>query len=78
MHIRMLVARAIQDAGRQRPLSSGRVYDVPEVVAEGLVRDGSAELAEGSAEAPEDANAAALRAPDTKPDLPLETKRGRR
>lgn len=38
----MVVAREWQDAGQQRPLSVGQVYDLPEGVAVALIATGAA------------------------------------
>lgn len=53
MLIRMRAAVRLQDAGAERPLSMGAVYDVSDVVGRELLAHGTAELAE-------------MRAPETK------------
>lgn len=65
MRVRMLVARSLQHAGAERPLSIGEVYELPSVVARRLLESGEAEpVPVGPSE--------------TKPDqAPMDTKRKR-
>lgn len=42
MRVRMLAARFLQDAGVERPLSTGEVYELPLLVARRLVDAGDA------------------------------------
>jgi hypothetical protein len=65
MRIRMIAARILQEAGRERPLSVGVEYDAAEGVALDLIASGAA-------------TRGGLAPPETKPDAPPETKRGRR
>ena len=42
MLIRMTRYRTLQDAGREKPLSVGEAYDLPEFVAQSLIATGAA------------------------------------
>jgi hypothetical protein len=86
--VRMRIGRVMQDAGRERPLARGERYDLPDPVAQALIATGAA-VAEPAAAAPgpemdpegeggaDPGEAAGLRAPESKPDAPPETGRGR-
>lgn len=45
MRIRMVIAQRLQEAGAERPLSIGEVYDVSDVVGSSLIASGDAVLA---------------------------------
>lgn len=64
MLIRMLAAQRLQEAGTERPLSIGAVYEVSDVVGRDLVASGDAELAP-------------MAAPETKGGEPV-ARRGRK
>jgi hypothetical protein len=61
----MLVARALQEAGRERRLDVGQVYDLADPVALALIATGAA------------CRYTAVAPPEIKPDAPLETARRR-
>lgn len=69
MHVRMLRARALQDAGVERPLSVGEVYDLPAGVAGALIATGAATAHDEGG----DVEVAVVRPPETKPLPRLET-----
>lgn len=64
MHVHMIETRTLQDAGRERTLTTGEVYDLPDLVAQSL-------LDQRIAERPKRRR---LRAPERKPAMPAETK----
>jgi len=66
MRIVMRLERRWQDAGVERVLTVGAVYDVPDPVAHALIATGAAE------------HPRVIRAPETKPVAPFETKEQRR
>lgn len=43
MHIVMRAMRVLQDAGRERPLNVGEVYDLPDIIALAFIATGVAE-----------------------------------
>jgi len=66
MRVRMLAARFLQDAGAERPLSIGEVYELPDLVARRLLEAGEAEAVAPSPD-------------EQKPEpVAIETKRGKR
>lgn len=74
MRVRMTRTRMFLDAGRERPLDIGSVYDLPQIVAESLIATGAAvALTDEDVERRD-----ALRSPETRPELAYETKRARR
>lgn len=65
MRVQMVVARSLQHAGAERPLSTGEVYELPDVVARALLESG-------------DAVVVPVGPQETKPDpTPLDVKRKR-
>jgi hypothetical protein len=65
MRVRMLVARVLQEAGRERPLSAGETYEVSDATGADLVACGAA------------VSLAVTAPPERKPATPPETKRRR-
>lgn len=72
MQVEMLRFRVFQDAGVERRLEVGSVYDLPTVVAQALIATGAA-----TAVADEDLEARAMVPPERKPLAPPERKGGR-
>lgn len=78
MRIRMTRQRWLQDAGVDRPLDIGGVYDLPTVVAQSLIATGVALLETDGIDDPSADISSAMRSPETKPLPSMETKRMRR
>lgn len=66
MRVKMLRARVLQDAGKERPLDLGCEYDLAPVVAVSFVATGAAVIVEDVAAVSAAPETKPLRAPETK------------
>lgn len=77
MRVRMLIARSLQEAGCERPLSADREYDLSEVVAISLVATGAAKAVRPVEDPSADVCTAAVAPPEGRLLGAPETKIGR-